>query len=86
MHKGDATSSCAEEKRRKPDGDDHAASPLGYGDERSQLAGRAIREASLEAVADGLRTADLGGPASSSEFTDEVIHSTKQKLAVWGAL
>jgi isocitrate dehydrogenase (NAD+) len=75
------------EERRKPDGDvPAAASPLGYGDERSQLAGRAIREASLEAVADGVRTADLGGPASSSEFTDEVIHSTKQKLAVWGAL
>jgi isocitrate/isopropylmalate dehydrogenase len=63
-----------------------AASLLGYGDERSQLAGRAIREASLEAVADGVRTADLGGHASSSEFTDEVIRRTKQKLDVWEAL
>jgi isocitrate dehydrogenase (NAD+) len=63
-----------------------AASLLGYGDERSQVAGRAIREASLEAVADGVRTADLGGHASSSEFTDEVIRRTKQKLDVWEAL
>ncbi len=63
-----------------------AASLLGYGDERSQLAGRAIREASLEAVADGVRTADLSGHASSSEFTDEVIRRTKQKLDVWEAL
>jgi isocitrate dehydrogenase (NAD+) len=63
-----------------------AASLLGYGDERSQLAGRAIRESSLEAVADGIRTADLGGHASSSEFTDEVIRRTKQKLDVWEAL
>ena len=63
-----------------------AASLLGYGDERSQLAGRAIREASLESVADGVRTADLGGHASTSEFTDEVIRRTKQKLDVWAAL
>jgi isocitrate dehydrogenase (NAD+) len=63
-----------------------AASLLGYGDERAQLAGRAIREASLEAVADGVRTADLGGHATTSEFTDEVIRRTKQKLEVWEAL
>src|SRR6478672_7904673 len=43
-------------------------------------AGRAIREAALEAVAEGVRTADLGGHAGTSEFTDEVIRRTKQKL------
>ncbi|HKF15479.1 MAG TPA: isocitrate/isopropylmalate family dehydrogenase [Gaiellaceae bacterium] len=63
-----------------------ASSLLGYGDERSQQAGRAIREASLEAVADGLRTADLGGHAGTDEFTDEVIRRAKQKLEVWAAL
>ena len=62
------------------------AALLGYGDERAQLAGRAIREGSLEAVADGVRTADLGGHASTSEFTDEVIRRTKQKLEIWSAL
>jgi isocitrate/isopropylmalate dehydrogenase len=49
-------------------------------------AGRAIREASLEAVAAGVRTADLGGHASTTEFTDEVIHRVRQKLDVWSSL
>ena len=55
-------------------------------DERASSAGRAIREAALEAVAAGTRTADLGGHASTSEFTDEVIARTKAKLEVWEAL
>jgi isocitrate dehydrogenase (NAD+) len=63
-----------------------AAALLGYGDEQAQQAGRAIREACLEAVADGIRTADLGGHAGTTEFTDEVIRRTKQKLEVWAAL
>jgi isocitrate dehydrogenase (NAD+) len=63
-----------------------ASSLLGYGDERAQEAGRAIREACLEAVADGVRTADLGGHSGTDEFTDEVIRRTKQKLDVWAAL
>jgi isocitrate dehydrogenase (NAD+) len=62
------------------------AALLGYGDEESQEAGRAIREACLEAVADGIRTADLGGYAGTSEFTDEVIRRTRQKLEVWSTL
>ena len=62
------------------------AALLGYGDEKAQQAGRAIREACLEAVADGTRTADLGGHAGTSEFTDEVIRRTRQKLEVWAAL
>ncbi len=63
-----------------------AASLLGYGDETAQQAGRAIREACLEAVADGTRTADLGGHAGTTEFTDEVIRRAKQKLDVWSSL
>ena len=62
------------------------AALLAHGGEQAQQAGRAIRESCLEAVADGVRTADLGGHASSSEFTDEVIRRTKQKLDVWEAL
>ena len=62
------------------------AALLGYGDEEAQEAGRAIREACLEAVADGIRTADLGGYAGTSEFTDEVIRRTRQKLEVWSTL
>jgi isocitrate dehydrogenase (NAD+) len=55
-------------------------------DEKSHTAGRAIREACLEAVAAGTRTADLGGHASTREFTDEVIARTGAKLEVWATL
>ena len=51
-----------------------------------QRAGRAIREACLEAVAAGARTSDLGGHLGTSEFTDEVIARTKAKLEVWASL
>ncbi|HZT92334.1 MAG TPA: isocitrate/isopropylmalate family dehydrogenase [Gaiellaceae bacterium] len=49
-------------------------------------AGRAIREAALEAIAQGTKTADLGGHASTSEFTDDVIRRTRTKLEVWATL
>ncbi len=48
--------------------------------------GRAIREACLEAVSEGIRTADLGGHAGTTEFTDEVIRRTKAKLEIWSTL
>src|SRR3982750_2029345 len=49
------------------------AALLSDGDaEGTQRAGRAIREASLEAVAQGVRTADLHGHSTTSEVTDEV--------------
>ncbi|MFL5973012.1 MAG: isocitrate/isopropylmalate family dehydrogenase [Gaiellaceae bacterium] len=63
-----------------------AAALLGYGEDQAQEAGRAIREGALEAVAEGIRTADLGGHSSTSEFTDEVIRRAKQKLDVWSTL
>jgi isocitrate/isopropylmalate dehydrogenase len=55
-------------------------------EERAAEAARAIREASLETVAQGIRTADLGGHAGTSEFTDEVISRTRAKLEVWSTL
>jgi len=51
-----------------------------------QRVSRAIREAALETVYDGIRTVDLGGHASTTEFTDEVIRRVRAKLAVWDAL
>jgi len=48
--------------------------------------GRAIREACFEAVSQGFRTADLGGHASTSVFTDEVIARVRAKLDAWAAL
>jgi isocitrate dehydrogenase (NAD+) len=62
------------------------AALLANGDEQQRQAGRAIREACLEAVAAGVRTADLGGHAGTTEFTDEVIRRVKSKLEVWAAL
>jgi isocitrate dehydrogenase (NAD+) len=63
------------------------AALLAHGDsEEAQQAARAIREACLEAVAQGIRTADLGGHASTTEFTDEVISRVRAKLEVWASL
>ncbi|HEX2905784.1 MAG TPA: isocitrate/isopropylmalate family dehydrogenase, partial [Phototrophicaceae bacterium] len=50
------------------------------------LASRAIYEATLEAVHAGMRTSDLGGHASTTEFTDEVIRRVQTKLEVWDVL
>ncbi|TMG09735.1 MAG: isocitrate dehydrogenase [Chloroflexi bacterium] len=54
--------------------------------EYARRASRAIYEAALEAVSDGVRTADLGGHASTSDFTAEVIRRVKTKVEVWSAL
>ena len=62
------------------------AAVLGYAGEEGEQASRAIRESALEAVADGFRTADLGGHAGTTEFTDEVIRRTKTKREVWSTL
>jgi isocitrate/isopropylmalate dehydrogenase len=55
-------------------------------DEAARQAGRAIREAALEAVSQGIKTADLTGHASTTEFTEEVVRRTKTKLEVWATL
>ena len=63
-----------------------AAAALLSQTERGQVAGRAIREAALEAVAHGTKTADLAGGASTTEYTDEVIRLTRTKLEIWASL
>ena len=63
-----------------------AAALLTHAGGESQQVGRAIREACLEAVSQGVRTADLGGHAGTIEFTDAVISRTKSKLEVWATL
>jgi isocitrate dehydrogenase (NAD+) len=62
------------------------AALLSYGDDEARRVGRAIRESCLEAVSQGIRTADLGGHAGTTEFTDEVISRTRSKLEVWATL
>jgi isocitrate/isopropylmalate dehydrogenase len=47
---------------------------------------RAIYEAVMEATAAGVRTPDLGGHASTSDVTDEVIGRVRGKLEAWDAL
>ncbi len=64
-----------------------AAALLGHISEAAaQQASRAIYESTLEAVYDGMKTADLAGHASTTEFTDEVIRRVKTKIEVWSAL
>ena len=55
-------------------------------EDECQVAGRAIRESCLEAVADGVRTADLGGHHGTQAFTDDVIRRVRTKLDVWATL
>ena len=63
------------------------ASLLGYmRTDEARRASRAVYEAALEAVSDGVRTADLGGQASTTDFTDEVIRRVRTKVEVWSAL
>lgn len=51
-----------------------------------ERASRAIYEAVLEASAAGVRTPDLGGHASTSAFTGEVISRVRTKIDVWSSL
>ena len=53
---------------------------------KSDMAARAISESTLEAVYDGIRTADLGGHSTTTDFTNEVIKRIKTKLEVWSSL
>jgi isocitrate dehydrogenase (NAD+) len=54
--------------------------------DQANNASRAIYESVMEAVYDGIRTPDLGGSASTTEFTDEVIRLVQAKLDIWGTL
>jgi isocitrate dehydrogenase (NAD+) len=57
-----------------------------FGHEGCDTASRAIYESVLEAVATGIRTPDLGGHASTSEFTGEVIGRVRTKIEIWASL
>jgi isocitrate dehydrogenase (NAD+) len=62
----------------------HYVGEAGHG--AADLASRAIYESVLEATATGVRTPDLGGSATTSEFTDEVISRTRTKIDIWTSL
>jgi isocitrate dehydrogenase (NAD+) len=58
------------------------ASVLGFmADNACRLASRRISDAVFEVVASGIRTADLGGHALTSEFTDSVIAAVRATAA-----
>jgi isocitrate dehydrogenase (NAD+) len=57
-----------------------------FHDQQASMASRAIYEATIETVSQGIRTADLGGSATTSEFTDEIINRVKTKLDVWSTM
>ena len=62
----------------------HYAGELGH--DGADTASRAIYESVLEATATGIRTPDLGGHASTSEFTSEVIGRVRTKIDIWASL
>src|SRR5262245_19480876 len=52
----------------------------------AERASRAIYESVLEATAAGVRTPDLGGHASTTEFTTDVVARVRTKIDVWSSL
>ncbi len=54
--------------------------------EPAHTSSRAIYEGTLEAVSDGVKTADLAGHATTTEFTEEVIRRVRTKIEVWSTL
>jgi isocitrate/isopropylmalate dehydrogenase len=49
-------------------------------------ASRAIYESVLETIAGGTKTLDLGGEATTTEFTDAVIEKVRSKIDIWSSL
>ena len=77
---------------REPDGD---AAGLRLGAARTrrpratpgaERASRAIYESVLETTATGTKTVDLGGHATTTEFTDAVVDKVRTKVEIWSAL
>ncbi len=52
----------------------------------AERASRAIYEATLETTAGGVKTFDLGGSATTTEFTDAVIDKIRTKVEIWSSL
>ena len=52
----------------------------------AERASRAIYEATLETVAGGTKTVDLGGHSTTSEFSAAVVEKTRTKVDIWSSL
>jgi isocitrate dehydrogenase (NAD+) len=56
------------------------------GTQVAERAARAVYESVLEAAAAGVRTPDIGGHSTTTEFTDEVIARVRTKIEIWSSL
>ena len=52
----------------------------------TERASRAIYEATLETTAGAVKTFDLGGSATTTEFTEAVIDKIRTKVEIWSSL
>jgi isocitrate dehydrogenase (NAD+) len=52
----------------------------------AERASRAIYESVLETVHGGTKTVDLGGHATTTEFTDAVVEKVRTKVEIWSTL
>src|SRR5215216_9903 len=52
----------------------------------AERASRAIYEGTLETTAGGVKTFDLGGNATTTEFTDAVVEKIRTKIEIWSSL
>jgi isocitrate dehydrogenase (NAD+) len=52
----------------------------------AERASRAVYESVLETTATGTKTIDLGGHATTSEFTDAVLEKVRTKVEIWSSL
>jgi isocitrate dehydrogenase (NAD+) len=58
----------------------------GAGVDGAERASRAVYESVLETVAGGVKTVDLGGHSTTTEFTDAVIEKVRTKVDIWSSL
>lgn len=63
-----------------------AALPTYIGSNPASRASMAMVESAFDAVSKGIATPDLGGQATTTEHTDEVIRRVRSTLDVWEAL
>jgi isocitrate dehydrogenase (NAD+) len=52
----------------------------------AERASRAVYESVLETTATGVKTVDLGGHATTSEFTSAVVEKVRTKVDIWSTL
>jgi isocitrate/isopropylmalate dehydrogenase len=52
----------------------------------AERASRAVYESVLETIHGGTKTVDLGGHATTTEFTDAVVEKVRTKVEIWSTL